>query len=341
MAKAKEIIGLDCEAEALEGMKLVLLGRLEEMCELRAEALDWTSDEGVHDMRVASRRLRSALRDFRPHMRAGRRLDAARAELKRLAGALGAVRDEDVAINALEKLKEKAEERSASEGLELFADQRRARREGARVELVQALEQESFETARKKIAAAFEKATAPRKRKGGDGDNGRGKNEERGRDDGRGKGTRSFRELGRFIVERSWEELRERDTDLYRPLKSGPLHEMRIAAKRLRYALELFSACFGDEAKELAHKLADLQTALGDLHDCDEWIKEFGHRLNEQGSPSDEASAVEKRDAALWMLEHFVGERSKHYVEALAIWRGMEREGFASQLARCLDAAGI
>jgi CHAD domain-containing protein len=332
MAKAKEIVGLDCEAEAAQGMKLVLLGRLEEMCELRDAALDWTSDEGVHDMRVASRRLRSALRDFRPHLRAGRRLDAARAELKRLAGALGAVRDEDVAIRALEKLREKADEQSASAGLELSADDRRARREGARVELAQALEQESFESARKKIAVAFEKATAPRKRKGGDA-------EGVGRDDS-GKGARTFRELGRFIVERSWDELRERDTDLYRPLKSKPLHEMRIAAKRLRYALELFAACFGDEAKELAHGLADLQTALGDLHDCDEWIKEFGQRLSEQSGAGDESSTVERREAAFWMIEHFVGERSKHYVEALAIWRGMGREGFASRLANCLDAAG-
>ncbi|HYH85873.1 MAG TPA: CHAD domain-containing protein [Pyrinomonadaceae bacterium] len=332
MAKAKEIIGLDCEAEAASGMRLVLLGRLEEMCEFRAAALEWSDDEGVHDMRVASRRLRSALRDFRPHLRAGRRLDAARAELKRLANALGAVRDEDVAISALEKLKEKADEKSASEGLELFADDRRARREGARVELVRALEQVSFESARKKIAGAFEKATAPRKRKRGD-DTG-------DVDDVGGNGARSFRELGRFIVERSWDELRERDTDLYRPLKAGPLHDMRIAAKRLRYALELFAACFGDEAKELAHRLADLQTALGDLHDCDEWIKEFGQRLSEQRGAESEASSTERREAALWMLEHFVGERSKHYCEALAVWRGMEREGFASRLARCLDAAG-
>jgi CHAD domain-containing protein len=330
MAKAKEIIGLDCEAEAARGMRLVLLGRLEEMCELRAAALDWSSDDGVHDMRVASRRLRSALRDFKLHLRATRRLDAARAELKRLADALGAVRDEDVAIRALEKLKEEAGEQTASEGFELFADARRTRRERAREELTRALDEESFESARRQIASAFEKATAPRKRKGdaeGDGD------------DGHGDDARSFSGLGRFIIERSWDELREREPSLYRPLKSGPLHKMRIAAKRLRYALELFAACFGERSKELAHELAELQTALGELHDCDEWVKVFGKHLSEQPAAGDESWA-ERREAALWMLEHFVGQRSKHYGEALAIWRGMEREGFASQLAICLDEAG-
>lgn len=330
MAKAKDIDGLDCEADAARGIKLVLMTRLEEMCEFRAAALDWTSDEGVHDMRVASRRLRSALRDFMPHMRVGRRLDAARSELKRLADALGAVRDEDVAIQALEKLKEKAGEHAAK-GLELFADARIARREKARAELARALEDEALESAREHLASAFEKATAPRKKKRGDI---KGEAAE-----GRKDGARSFRELGRIIVERSWDELR--GPSLYRPLKSGRLHKVRIAAKRLRYALELFAACFGEEAKHLAHELADLQTALGDLHDCDEWVKEFGERLSEQREADGEDASAAKREAAFWMLEHFANERSKHYVEALALWRGMELEGFASRLARCLDAAEV
>src|SRR5437588_3962422 len=153
MAKAKEIEGLDWGAGGARGMRLVLLTRLEEMCEYRAAVLGPAGDEGVHDMRVASRRLRSVLRDFRPHMRAGKRLDAAREELKRLAGVLGAVRDEDVAIHALDELKREAPEVAA--GLELFADDRRARREGVRVELARALEEESFEAVKSQVASAF------------------------------------------------------------------------------------------------------------------------------------------------------------------------------------------
>ena len=77
MSKASEIVGLDCEASAAEGIRLLLHTRLEEMCVLRDGALDWSDIEGVHDMRVGSRRLRSALRDFKPflkrrkHRRAG------------------------------------------------------------------------------------------------------------------------------------------------------------------------------------------------------------------------------------------------------------------------------
>jgi CHAD domain-containing protein len=46
-------------------------------------------------------------------------------------------------------------------------------------------------------------------------------------------------------------------------------HDMRIAAKRLRYVLEIFEPCLGEEG-EAAHRAAkELQSLLGDLHDCD------------------------------------------------------------------------
>lgn len=325
MAKAKEIEGLDCGARASAGVRLVLATRLEEMFEYRAAALDWTSDDGVHDMRVASRRLRSVVRDFRPHMRGGKRFEAAREELKRLAGTLGEVRDEDVAIHALEKLRADAPD-EARAGLELFALDRRARREGARVELTRAFEEASFEESRRRIAEAFERATVPR--------NPRREDE-----------VESFRELGRRIILRSWEELSERAPDLFRPNASRRLHKLRIAAKRLRYALELFAACFGEAAHELAKELAELQGALGKLHDCDDWIEESGEFLSGRGEARErvagEEEASERRAAAFWLLEHFAGKRTESYREALAVWSGMERDGFASRLTECLDAEEV
>jgi CHAD domain-containing protein len=46
-------------------------------------------------------------------------------------------------------------------------------------------------------------------------------------------------------------------------------HNLRIASKRLRYVLELFAPCLGEEA-ETARSVAErLQSVLGDLHDCD------------------------------------------------------------------------
>src|SRR5829696_8612819 len=104
MAKAKRIRGLRSDMPATAGIRLVLISRLGEMQGWRDAALDWTDPEGVHSMRVASRRLRSILRDVTPYVHK-RRLSGATKQLKKIAGALGEVRDHDVALIALEEFK--------------------------------------------------------------------------------------------------------------------------------------------------------------------------------------------------------------------------------------------
>jgi CHAD domain-containing protein len=47
------------------------------------------------------------------------------------------------------------------------------------------------------------------------------------------------------------------------------LHDMRIAAKRLRYILEIAHPCFGEYARTAVGRVKDLQELLGQLHDCD------------------------------------------------------------------------
>src|SRR5437762_11227050 len=100
MPKPRPFSESDAKAAAEEMIPLVLRGQLKAMCKLRARALEWSDPEGVHAMRVCSRRLRSAMSDFRPFIRA--RLPVGK--LRRIADALGAVRDQDVALVALDEL---------------------------------------------------------------------------------------------------------------------------------------------------------------------------------------------------------------------------------------------
>jgi CHAD domain-containing protein len=50
------------------------------------------------------------------------------------------------------------------------------------------------------------------------------------------------------------------------------LHDMRIAAKRLRYILEMSEPVFGEVAASGAKEARRLQDLLGEIHDCDESI---------------------------------------------------------------------
>src|SRR4051812_14740573 len=54
------------------------------------------------------------------------------------------------------------------------------------------------------------------------------------------------------------------------PANVEQLHDMRIAAKRLRYLLELSEPLFGPPARKAAKVVKGLQDLLGEIHDCDE-----------------------------------------------------------------------
>jgi CHAD domain-containing protein len=71
------------------------------------------------------------------------------------------------------------------------------------------------------------------------------------------------------IVTVRLEELRGLADAALAPDASEAQHDMRIAAKRLRYVLEIFASCLGEEADEARLAAKRLQSALGDLHDCD------------------------------------------------------------------------
>jgi CHAD domain-containing protein len=71
------------------------------------------------------------------------------------------------------------------------------------------------------------------------------------------------------IVRTRLEELRSFADDALAPGADAAQHDMRIAAKRLRYVLEILGPCFGGEADAARVAAKELQSVLGDLHDCD------------------------------------------------------------------------
>ncbi len=56
------------------------------------------------------------------------------------------------------------------------------------------------------------------------------------------------------------------------PTRIAEHHEMRIAAKRLRYTMEIFRELYPDGLKKPIQEIKKLQDLLGDMHDCDVWL---------------------------------------------------------------------
>ncbi|HEX8688955.1 MAG TPA: CHAD domain-containing protein [Solirubrobacterales bacterium] len=71
------------------------------------------------------------------------------------------------------------------------------------------------------------------------------------------------------IVATRLAELRELAAAALEPGAASAQHDMRIAAKRLRYVLEIVGPCFGPEAERASDGAKALQTVLGEIHDCD------------------------------------------------------------------------
>jgi CHAD domain-containing protein len=100
VAKAKPIPDLSADDSYAEAAARIVSVRADELTEHAQGVLDTGEIERVHDMRVATRRLRAALEIFEPCF-PPRAYGEALGGVKRLADALGERRDRDVAIAAL------------------------------------------------------------------------------------------------------------------------------------------------------------------------------------------------------------------------------------------------
>jgi CHAD domain-containing protein len=296
-------------------IKLVLSRQIKAICNLRERALDWSDPEGVHDMRVLLRRMRSAISDFQPHLR---KPAISIGTLRTIAKGLGGVRDEDVALAALENLKAQAPA-EAVEGIESLIEERRQRQAKARAMLVKMISTAALRKFRtgfqNQIAVlAMTKPKAARAQL-------------------RPETSLTFRELGTNAINGRLKDFRSAVRSIYFPFEIKKIHALRILAKRLRYAVELFRFCWGEDLNDAAKEIALLQTSLGELHDCDVWIDYLGKRLKSaarKGKANPDSAKL--RAGYAWLLQEFSRQRTGHYQDALQRWQRWEAGAFLDKL---------
>jgi hypothetical protein len=136
------------------------------------------------------------------------------------------------------------------------------------------------------------------------------------------------------------------------PDKVKALHDMRIAAKRLRYLLELFSPLFGSYAATAGKRTKELQDLLGEIHDCDVALPRVEGLVAEMREEDAVvvrglAGDAEDLDPALvaraphaeafrgleTLAVHLRARRLLLFERFLAMWTDLQRQGFAARLA--------
>lgn len=271
--------------------RLFLLERFERVVACVPAALEGDPEAGIHAMRVETKRLREALRLFR---RAYRRdsFDQLLAEIETLNDKLGAVRDADVLDAQLAELPTGGDTKELSP---------------LRAELASQRERDltAFHLALGELAGTDFEAR--------------------------------FRDLiinGRHHIDHkvagrklSWFAPREVGRRLRRVLKriravSGEfdvhgLHEVRIANKQLRYAMETFASIYDRRFQRALDAVVELHSRLGDIHDLDVLIERLDTWTAKHG-PTKKVTA---------QLEALRVRRAKAYARAE---RWLTREGARS-----------
>jgi CHAD domain-containing protein len=202
--------------------------------------------DAVHQMRVASRQLRSVLGAYHPlfHREV---TEPIRNELRWLAGVLGAARDAEVMHERLRALvAAEPDDLVLGPVLARIDNEMAARYRDAHTEVVAALDGarylellvslDALVTAPPLTDAAAGKAAAVLPRRVG-------------------ATWRRVRDTARAAAATSPEH------------RDEALHEVRKAAKRARYASEAVTSVFGSDATSFGAKMKDVQGVLGDQHD--------------------------------------------------------------------------
>jgi CHAD domain-containing protein len=197
--------------------------------------------EAVHQARVATRKLRSHLRTFKPLLDP-EWTEPLRSELGWVALSLGEVRDQEV---LLERLRERAKSLPANDLrpalsvlhlLEVEIDRLRKK-------LIVDLDSTRYvDLLERLVAAAHAPATLP-------------------------DAEQPAAAVLPLLATGPWKRLRSAVKKLPDPPADAELHEIRILAKRARYAAEAVAPVVGEGAAAFARAAAKLQTILGEHQD--------------------------------------------------------------------------
>jgi CHAD domain-containing protein len=300
--------GVLADDHLAEAARKVLRFHLARMITREAGTRAGKDPEDLHGMRVATRRQRAAWRVFGDAFDLDR-TDRYRRRLKLVAGDLGGVRDLDVLIEAGEAY-QRRQSAAEARAFEPLLHAWRVQRETAREILIKELDSNRY---RKWLDAYVEFLQA----------DGVGARQVGPTDPHRVRDTMPSRIWTAYEVVRAYEPV-------MRWADVTTLHDLRIAAKWLRYTLEFVREALGRDAGPVIEKVVALQDHLGWLHDADVaanlargYLVEHAGRLSEAESAAIGRYLVD-RERELARLRRTVGPA----------WRGVASLAFRRALGR-------
>jgi inorganic triphosphatase YgiF len=245
-SKASDI-SLNSDDRAIEALRAIIEETLGHLLVNQPAALAG-DPEGVHQVRVAVRRIRSALRLFSSHLEqhATRLFED---ELRRAGQTIGEARDWDVFCDEiLPQVSEIPEARKLGEMMKAPAEARRA---AAHKTCVRQLQDPTFRALVLGLAAWIEEGREDSGRVGDD------------------RLKRDIGEIARNLLDRLDAKAMKRGRAVRTDALPEDLHPLRKSLKKVRYSVEFLESIFpAKKAKRFLRHLEELQEALGEINDA-------------------------------------------------------------------------
>ncbi len=115
------------------------------------------------------------------------------------------------------------------------------------------------------------------------------------------------------------------------PDASKAQHDMRIAAKRLRYVLETVGVCLGEPANDGRRAARELQEVLGVVHDCDERFALVERHLERTDVSADRGLEL--------LLANTAETRDDRHAAFVRLWTKLQDDGVWDRLDAAAGAA--
>ena len=264
--------------------------------------------EYLHRMRVASRRLRSAMGLFEGCLPAAKKANWTKA-IQKVTHALGVARDLDVQIALVESFYKKTGDPDCRYGLRRLRLRLSQQRSKQQVKVLTALD----ELNASQITAKMERRFSP---------------------------LAALQDVVYLYPPALYKLSFEANTALIDQLLSSAgsvvehpedkeaLHAMRIAAKKTRYSLETFAPLYENELKESLAVLRKLQDSLGEIHDCDVWLAYLPEFIEKEGQRT-EAYFGHRRPMKRivpginWFIQERQETRTQSFGEFVNDWNGL------------------
>jgi CHAD domain-containing protein len=119
-------------------------------------------------------------------------------------------------------------------------------------------------------------------------------------------------------------------------------HQMRIAAKELRYTMEISNRAYEGRLDDFIAAMKQVQSLLGDVHDCDVWVQDIDGLLEQERLATVKYFGHSQpfnrfRPGLLLVCEDRARHRRQVFGELLKYWKDLDAKDFWNALDGVLE----